>query len=101
MVGRGPTIEWQAYGAVLLDLDGVITPTASVHERAWATLFEPAIALARDGFGVSPRLHSLLSAEPHLADEPEAGRHFFDPQRRPPGPLRLDCAMLSMRFAEN
>lgn len=41
MVGRGSAIDWQAYRAVLLDLDGVITPTASVHERAWATLFEP------------------------------------------------------------
>jgi beta-phosphoglucomutase family hydrolase len=41
MVARGSTIEWQAYRAVLLDLDGVITPTASVHEVAWTELFAP------------------------------------------------------------
>lgn len=41
MVVRASTVEWQAYRAVLLDLDGVITPTASVHEVAWAELFAP------------------------------------------------------------
>jgi beta-phosphoglucomutase family hydrolase len=41
MVARGSTVEWQAYRAVLLDLDGVITPTASVHAVAWAELFAP------------------------------------------------------------
>ncbi|HEY1116732.1 MAG TPA: beta-phosphoglucomutase family hydrolase [Acidimicrobiales bacterium] len=41
MAGRGTRVEWGAYRAVLLDLDGVITPTASVHQEAWAELFEP------------------------------------------------------------
>jgi beta-phosphoglucomutase family hydrolase len=31
--------EWTAYAAALFDLDGVITPTAEIHERAWADLF--------------------------------------------------------------
>ncbi|NNE96848.1 MAG: HAD-IA family hydrolase [Acidimicrobiales bacterium] len=30
---------WHSTPAVLFDLDGVITPTATVHERAWAALF--------------------------------------------------------------
>ena len=34
-------VDWAAYGAVLFDLDGVITPTADIHERAWTALFEP------------------------------------------------------------
>ncbi len=34
-------LDWSSYGAVLFDLDGVITPTAEIHERAWAALFEP------------------------------------------------------------
>lgn len=33
-------IDWPAWGAVLFDLDGVVTPTAEIHERAWADLFE-------------------------------------------------------------
>ena len=32
-------IDWAVYDAVLFDLDGVITPTAAIHERAWTELF--------------------------------------------------------------
>jgi beta-phosphoglucomutase family hydrolase len=32
-------ICWSHYEAVLFDLDGVITPTAEVHMRAWAEMF--------------------------------------------------------------
>ena len=35
------SIDWGDFGAVLFDLDGVITPTASIHEKAWADLFRP------------------------------------------------------------
>ncbi len=34
-------LDWTDYDAVLFDLDGVITPTASMHERAWTALFAP------------------------------------------------------------
>lgn len=33
------SVDWHSYEAVLFDLDGVLTPTASVHEQAWAELF--------------------------------------------------------------
>lgn len=33
-------LEFFDAAAVLFDLDGVITPTAEVHMRAWATMFE-------------------------------------------------------------
>lgn len=33
------TVDWATYRAVLFDLDGVITPTAEVHMRAWAQMF--------------------------------------------------------------
>jgi beta-phosphoglucomutase family hydrolase len=32
-------VDWDDYGAVLFDLDGVLTPTAEVHMRAWRALF--------------------------------------------------------------
>lgn len=35
------SINWARLGAVLFDLDGVVTPTALVHERAWTELFAP------------------------------------------------------------
>jgi beta-phosphoglucomutase family hydrolase len=38
---RHPAAEfdWRAHDAVLFDLDGVITPTAEIHEHAWGELF--------------------------------------------------------------
>ncbi|HZX55380.1 MAG TPA: beta-phosphoglucomutase family hydrolase [Ilumatobacteraceae bacterium] len=32
-------VDWSSFRAVLFDLDGVVTPTAEIHERAWADLF--------------------------------------------------------------
>ena len=32
-------MDWDDYDAALFDLDGVLTPTAEVHMRAWAQLF--------------------------------------------------------------
>jgi len=31
--------DWTRFDGVLFDLDGVITPTAEIHERAWGELF--------------------------------------------------------------
>jgi beta-phosphoglucomutase family hydrolase len=36
---RGP-VAWRDHEAVLFDLDGVLTPTALVHMRAWAEMFD-------------------------------------------------------------
>lgn len=33
------SFDWAEYDGVLFDLDGVITPTATIHERAWSALF--------------------------------------------------------------
>ncbi len=46
----------------------------------WAQLLEPAIALAEQGFQVSPRLHTLLQADPHLRKDPLALRFFYNAQ---------------------
>ena len=37
-------IAWELFDAVLFDLDGVLTPTAAVHERAWSTMFDELFA---------------------------------------------------------
>lgn len=39
----GP-VDLSGYDAVLFDLDGVLTPTAEVHMRAWSALFTPYLA---------------------------------------------------------
>ncbi len=33
------TFRWTDYDGILFDLDGVITPTAEIHEHAWGELF--------------------------------------------------------------
>jgi len=44
----------------------------------WAELFAPAIALAEQGFAVSPRLHALVSNDRFLKTLPEAAGYFYD-----------------------
>jgi beta-phosphoglucomutase family hydrolase len=42
-MNKNPT-AWADAGALLFDLDGVLTPTATVHERAWQELFDSYLA---------------------------------------------------------
>lgn len=49
-------MNWAAYDAVLFDLDGVLTPTAEVHMRAWEEMF--------NGF-----LTSLGGQEPYTRED--------------------------------
>ncbi|PRY60319.1 HAD superfamily hydrolase (TIGR01509 family)/beta-phosphoglucomutase family hydrolase [Knoellia remsis] len=52
-------MDWNAYDAALFDLDGVLTPTAEVHMRAWAEMF-----------------NAYLSAKG--VDEPYTDQDYFD-----------------------
>jgi len=38
-------VDWNEFDAVLYDLDGVLTPTALVHMRAWQEMFSTYLAL--------------------------------------------------------
>lgn len=38
------SVAWGDYDAILFDLDGVVTPTAEVHMRAWAEMFNAFLA---------------------------------------------------------
>ncbi|MEQ8434671.1 MAG: gamma-glutamyltransferase [Oceanicaulis sp.] len=64
---------------------GVIAMLASAHEQHgaldWAASFEPAIALARDGFEVAPRLHNISERMASFSDIEDAGAaadYLFD-----------------------
>lgn len=37
-------VRWDQYDAALFDLDGVVTPTAEVHMRAWSAMFNDYLA---------------------------------------------------------
>ncbi len=72
---------------------GTVRLLETLHRRhgrlPWAVLFAPAIKLARDGFPVSPRLASLLSADKPETFSAAARAYFFDGQlvSRPSGSL--------------
>ena len=61
---------------------GVLAALKLAHDKygklPWAELFAPAIALARDGFSVSPRLAGLLDDSDAASFPPEARAYFFD-----------------------
>ncbi|RFA21361.1 haloacid dehalogenase [Subtercola boreus] len=44
MPGTQPPANLEAYAAVLFDLDGVLTPTADLHMKAWSALFTAYLA---------------------------------------------------------
>ena len=52
---RGIGSRLQPFGAVLLDLDGVLTPTAEVHRAAWRATFDALLATAPPGGQVDTR----------------------------------------------
>jgi gamma-glutamyltranspeptidase/glutathione hydrolase len=86
-------------GGRSVGVPGLVRMLEQAHARhgrlPWARLFEPAIALARDGFPVSPRLHALLARDPALRDDPEAAALYYDEagQARPVGYLLRNPAL--------
>ncbi len=67
-------------GGKSVGVPGTVRLLETVHRKhgrlRWAELFAPAIALAEQGFAVSPRLHALLAAERHMT-QPRAREYFF------------------------
>ena len=65
-----------------MGVPGTMRALEALHKRhgrlPWAALFAPAIALAEQGFRVSPRLHLLLSWYGAASFAPQSRRYFFD-----------------------
>ena len=60
MTGAANTATMTApYDAVILDLDGVVTDTASTHAAAWKELFDEVLADPRAG-AIAPWSRSTL-----------------------------------------
>lgn len=74
-------------GGYSVGVPGVLRMLELAHERdgklPWATLFEPAIALAENGFRVSPRLHQLLDKLPQVDARPAIADYFFGDDGEP------------------
>jgi gamma-glutamyltranspeptidase/glutathione hydrolase len=60
---------------------GTVAALAAAHRQhgklPWRDVVAPAIALARSGFEMSPRLHALVAGDPHLARDPAAAAYFY------------------------
>ncbi|TNF61830.1 MAG: gamma-glutamyltransferase family protein [Burkholderiales bacterium] len=74
-------------GGRSVGVPGVVAMLEQAHRAhgrlPWASLFEPAIRLATEGFAVGPRLHTLLAAESELPRDPIARDHFYRPDGQP------------------
>ncbi len=73
-------------GGKSVGVPGTVRLLETVHKRhgrmRWAELFAPAIALAEQGFAVSPRLHVLLAADRYIT-QPRARAYFFGADGKP------------------
>jgi len=60
---------------------------ALLHQKygslEWNKLFLPTIRLAKEGFFISPRLHTLIVKDPFLLKNINASRYFFDKDLNP------------------
>ena len=66
---------------------GVLRMLAQAHAQhgklPWAKLFEPAMALANQGFAISPRLHAQLKADAYLRLDASARAYFYQANGEP------------------
>ena len=69
-------------GGRAVGVPGTVRMLEQAHKQhgklPWATLFQPAIALAEGGFKVSPRLNTLLVDAKNLKNDPVAAAYFYD-----------------------
>ncbi len=84
---------------------GLVRGLELIHKEEgklpWKTLFQPAIAIAQDGFPVSPRLHALLKQQEALRQQPAAAAYFFDDRGEPwPVGYKLTNPMLAQVMEE-
>ncbi len=82
--GKPLTFDEAVQSGHSVGVPGVVRMLEAAHRQhgrlPWAQLLAPAITLAEQGFRVSPRLHTLLQADPHLKKDPLAWRFFYNAQ---------------------
>lgn len=66
---------------------GVLRALELAHQQhgrlPWATLFEPAIKLAEQGFAISPRLHQLITSDSSMRRSPDMMAYFLNADGSP------------------
>ncbi len=75
------------FGGRAVATPGLLKMLEAAHREQgrlpWARLFEPAIALAEEGFEISPRLHLMLVGSSQIKRDALARAYFFDAQGEP------------------
>ncbi len=88
-------------GGLSVGVPGLLRMLEMAHQRhgqlPWADLFAPAIALARDGFAVSPRLSRLIASDPFLPRFAASRAYFLDAAGEP---LKAGVTLRNPAFAE-
>ncbi len=82
---HGKAVKWidAVVGGKSVGVPGLLAALNTAHKKfgqlPWKELFEPAIALAEQGFVVSPRLEKLLTMgfNPGIYQLPEINNYFF------------------------
>jgi gamma-glutamyltranspeptidase/glutathione hydrolase len=88
-------------GGLSVGTPGVVKLLEQAHAAhgtlPWAALFEPAIALAEQGFPISPRLHTMIAGTAErLCAQKAAGAYFLKPgscEAKPEGALLKNPAL--------
>jgi len=89
-------------GGRSVGVPGVPRLLETIHQRfgkrPWASLFDPAIALARKGFAISGRLASSIAEDVGRLDgQPSTRAYFFDPSG---APLKAGATLRNPAYAE-
>jgi gamma-glutamyltranspeptidase / glutathione hydrolase len=79
--GRPLALRDAVVGGRSVGVPGVLKMLDMAHKHygqlPWATLFQPAIRLAEEGFPVSQRLHMLLASDQHLRHVEPTRSYFY------------------------
>jgi gamma-glutamyltranspeptidase/glutathione hydrolase len=90
-----------AVGGHAVGVPGLLRMLEMAHREhgrlPWARNFEPAIALAHDGFPVGPRLHRQIADTPQLREFAATRAYFFD---RDGNPLAAGSRLVNDPLAE-
>ena len=85
--GRPVAFMDAVVGGGAVGVPGAVRMLDAAHRQhgklAWARLFQPAIALAEQGFAMSPRLHTLLEGDTALRLDPQARAYFYAADGKP------------------
>ncbi len=85
--GKPVPFAQAVFGGRAVATPGALKMLEAAHRQhgrlAWRLLFEPAITLAEQGFALSPRLHTMLLADPLLRGDAQARAYFYTASGEP------------------